>query len=117
MVTILGLEDAGSLLKNTILAALGAPAHHMQHLTAHFIQNGRRGPKIAQILGYWTLNQLSLNKFFDSIIPSMRTLKIQNGRIGSGKRSTPDLNAKCPDVVVTPKYRAFSAISLCICCI
>ena len=40
-------------------------------------------------------DQLSLNKFFDSIIPSMRTSKIKNGRqgvpkwpTGSGKGST-----------------------------
>ena len=33
-----------------------------------------------QVIG--PFDQLSLNMFFDSIIPSMRTSKIQNGRRG-----------------------------------
>ena len=37
--------------KNTSLAAPGALAHRLQHLTACFIQNGRRGPKIGKNLG------------------------------------------------------------------
>ena len=43
---------------NTSLAAPGALAHRLQrlqHLTACFIQNGRRGPEIGQTLSYWTL--------------------------------------------------------------
>ena len=32
-----------------------ATPHRLQHLTACFIQNGRRGPKIGQTLGYWIL--------------------------------------------------------------
>ena len=34
-----------------------APAtpRRLQHLTAHFIQNGRQGPEICQTLCYWTL--------------------------------------------------------------
>ena len=47
-----------------------------------------------QVIGPY--NQLLLNKFFDSIIPPMRTSKIQNGRqgapkwpTGSGKGSNP----------------------------
>ena len=32
-----------------------ATLHHLQHLTARFIQNGRQGPEIGLILGYWTL--------------------------------------------------------------
>ena len=44
--------------KNTSLAAPGALAHRLQrlqHLTAHFIQNGWQGPEIGQTLGYLTL--------------------------------------------------------------
>ena len=37
---------------------------------------------IIQTLGYWPPEQLSLNKFFYSIITSMRTSKIQYGRQG-----------------------------------
>ena len=32
-----------------------ATPHRLQHLTARFIQNGRRGPKIGKTLGYQTL--------------------------------------------------------------
>ena len=32
-----------------------ATPHRLQHLTACFIQNGRRGPEIGQTLSYWTL--------------------------------------------------------------
>ena len=32
-----------------------AMPHRLQHLPAHFIQNGRWGPGIGQTLGYWTL--------------------------------------------------------------
>ena len=32
-----------------------ARPHRLQHLPAHFIQNGRWGPGIGQTLGYWTL--------------------------------------------------------------
>ena len=39
---------------NTSLAAPGALAHRLQHLTARFIQNGQRGPEIGKTLGYWT---------------------------------------------------------------
>ena len=38
----LGIETAGL---NTSLAAQGALAHRLQHLTARSIQNGRRGPE------------------------------------------------------------------------
>ena len=37
---------------NTSLAAPGALAHRLQHLTVHFIQNGRRGLGICQTLCY-----------------------------------------------------------------
>ena len=65
--------------ENTSLEAKGTLAHPLQHLTACLIQNGRRGLLIGQTLGYLTHKQLSQNKFFDSIIPSTRTLKTQNG--------------------------------------
>ena len=42
-----------------------AMPHRLQHLTARFIQNGRRGPEMGPS------DQLSLIKFFDSIIPSI----------------------------------------------
>ena len=32
-----------------------ATPHRLQHLPAHFFQNGRWGPGIGQTLGYWTL--------------------------------------------------------------
>ena len=35
--------------------SLPATPHRLQHLPAHFIQNGRWGPGIGQTLGYWTL--------------------------------------------------------------
>jgi len=64
--------------KNTSLAAPGALAHRLQHLTARLIQNGRWGLKEVK-----PSDQLSLNKFFDSMIPSVITSKIQNGHQGS----------------------------------
>ena len=42
-------------VKNTSLAAWGALAHRLQHLTACLIQNGQRGLEMGQTLGYWTL--------------------------------------------------------------
>ena len=60
-------EGRGGVIKlkrsklNTSLAAPGvtrsppATPHRLQHLLAHFIQNGRWGPGIGQTLGYWTL--------------------------------------------------------------
>ena len=57
----------------------GALTHRLQNLTACLIQNGLWGLEIGQIL---------LNKFFDSIIPSMRSSKIQNGRQGAQKWPT-----------------------------
>ena len=36
-------------------AAPPATPHRLQHLPAHFIQNGRCGPGIGQTLGYWIL--------------------------------------------------------------
>ena len=51
---------------NTSIAAKGALAHRLQHLTACLIQNGRRGLE-PQVVG--PPEQPSLNKFFDSIIP------------------------------------------------
>ena len=41
--------------KDTTLAALGELAHRLQHITARFIHNGRRGPEIGQTYGNWTL--------------------------------------------------------------
>merc|ERR1711954_254082 len=77
---------------NTSLATLGALAHRLQRLNACFIQNGRLG----QTLYIGPSYQLSQNKFFDLIVPSMRTSKIQKGcqgapkwPTGSGKVSTP----------------------------
>ena len=48
MDTLFGLLESQKLKKdilkiNTSLAALGALTHRLQHLTACFIQNGRRG--------------------------------------------------------------------------
>ena len=40
---------------NTSLAAPGALAYCLQHLTTWLIQNGRRGREIGQPLGYWSL--------------------------------------------------------------
>ena len=40
--------------QNTSLAAKGALAHCLQHLTACLIQNGRCGLEISQTLCYWT---------------------------------------------------------------
>ena len=39
-------------IKDTSIAAPGALAHRLQHLTARFIQNGRQGPELGQTLGY-----------------------------------------------------------------
>ena len=42
---------------DTSVAALAALAHRLQrlqHLSAHLIQNGRRGLKIGQTQSYWT---------------------------------------------------------------
>ena len=55
--------DKGS---NTSLVVPEALAHRLQRRTARFVQNGQWG--------------LEIHKFFDSIIPSMRISKIQNGR-------------------------------------
>ena len=49
-----------------------AMSQRLQHLTARLIQNGRQGLEIGQTLVYWTLKQLSQNKFFVLIIPSTR---------------------------------------------
>ena len=38
-------------------------------------QNGQRGLESGPILGYWGSDQLSLNKFFDLITPSMRNIE------------------------------------------
>ena len=58
---------------NARLAMKEALPHGLQHLTAcdTSLPNIIEPPE-----------QLSLNNFFDSIIPSVRTLKIQNGRKG-----------------------------------
>ena len=90
-------------MKNTSLAAPGALAHRLQCRTACNTSPPAE-PKMADevqkpsIIG--PSDQLSLNKFFDFIIPSMRTSKIQNGRqgapkwpTGSGKGSNPRLLA------------------------
>ena len=73
-----------------------ATPHRPQHLIACLIQNGWRCLEIGPTAGYWTSDQLLLNRFVDSIIPSVRTSKIQNGRQGipkwppgTGKRWTP----------------------------
>ena len=92
----LGLNWAWQYQPSGVGGTRSPPAslYCLQHLTARFIQNCRRGPEIGQTFG--PSNQLSLNKIFDSIIPSMRTSKIQNGHqgaskwpTGSGKWSTP----------------------------
>ena len=62
-----------------------ATLHSLKHFTAGVIRNGRGGLEIGQTLGYWTLNQLLINRFFDSMISSMRISKIQNGRQGAPK--------------------------------
>ena len=49
------LQVTAVVKTNTSLAAPGALTHRLQHLPAHFIQNGRWGPGIGQTLGYWTL--------------------------------------------------------------
>ena len=49
---------------NTNLAAPGALAHRLQHLTAHFIQNGLKGPKIGHALGYWILRSAFAKQVF-----------------------------------------------------
>ena len=41
--------------ENTSLAAPGALAYRLQHLTTCLIQNGRQGLEIGQTFGYWTL--------------------------------------------------------------
>ena len=68
----------------TSLAAKGALAHCLQRRTASIIQNGhqgalngRRGLERCLPLGFWHSKQLSLNKFFDRSIPSMRN--VDNG--------------------------------------
>ena len=79
------------LRNNTSLAALGALAHRLQcHIACNTwppaeFQNGRQGLEISptQIIG--PPEQLLLNEFFDFIIPSMRTSKIQNGFQGAPK--------------------------------
>ena len=49
------IQTLSIIRENTSLAAPGALAHRLQHLPAHFIQNGPWGPGIGQTLGYWTL--------------------------------------------------------------
>ena len=56
--------------------SLPAMPHCLQHLTPCLIKDGRQGLDISQTLCYETPEQFSQNKFFDSIIPSMRTSKI-----------------------------------------
>ena len=41
-----------------------ATPHRLQHLPAHFIQNGRWGPGIGQTLGYWTLQSTFAKQVF-----------------------------------------------------
>ena len=69
----------------TSLAVQGALAYRLQRCTAcntsppalSKVGDGIRKWVKSQVIG--PSNQLLLNKFFDSIIPSMRTSKIQNG--------------------------------------
>ena len=73
------------LIKNTSLVAPGALAHRLQRPTAC----NTSPPTLSKMAdGVWKYvkpyvigpsDQLLLNKFFDSIIPSMRASKIQNG--------------------------------------
>ena len=68
---------------NTSLAAPGALAHRLQRRTAFKIPNGRQGaPKwptgSGKVFGH--SKQLSLNKFFETVTPSMK-----KGRDGVGK--------------------------------
>ena len=84
---------AGSFSYNTSLAVKGALAHHLQRAPPAtprclLIQNGRWALEICQTLGYWIPKQLLLNKFFNSITPSMRTSKIQNDHQGTPKWPT-----------------------------
>ena len=68
--------DCNRLSKNilhTSLAVPGALTHCLQHRTA-WIANR------TYVIG--VSNQLLLKEFFDSIVPSMRTLKINNGQLG-----------------------------------
>merc|ERR1712212_1110690 len=75
----------------TSLAAPGALAHRLQRRTAC----NTSPPTLSKMAdGVWKYvkpyviepsDQLLLNKFFDLIIPSMRTSKIQNGHQGASK--------------------------------
>ena len=83
------LHITPSLFRKTIFKKLNQPSsdwgshsppalpHRLQQLAACFIQNGRLGPKVGPTIGYWTLLLFLLYKFFDSIIPALRTSKIQ----------------------------------------
>ena len=84
---------AGSYM-NTSLAAPGALAHRLQRLTVcntslpalSKMADGVRKYVKPYVIGH--SDQLLQNKFFDSIIPSMRTSKIQNGHQGASKWPT-----------------------------
>ena len=60
-------------------AAPHTTSHHLQHLTACLIQYDRRGLEIGKHSVIGASDQLLLNKFSDSIIPWVRTSKIENG--------------------------------------
>ena len=75
-----GMEDKYHLSREGGISSPPTTPHCLQYLTACLIQNGQRGLEISQTLYYWTPEQLSQNKFFDS-----RTSKIQNGRQGALK--------------------------------
>merc|ERR1712208_259596 len=53
--------------------------HRLHHLTACFIQNGQRGPKIGETLGYWTLQSTFTKKVF--LIRSFLLLEPQKSKM------------------------------------
>ena len=73
------IKHSKYLFQNTSLAASGALAHYLQRRTPCKRQNGR--------LVFGHSHQLSLNKFFDLSIPSMRK-GYDGGETGGENRET-----------------------------
>ena len=62
------------LNSNTSLAVQGALANHLQRRADFKTQNGLRGLERGPTLGLWASEHLSLNKFLDRSIPSIRNV-------------------------------------------
>ena len=65
-----------------------ATPYRLQHLTACLSKMADRVWKEVKPYVIWSSDQLLLNMFFDFLIPSIRTSKIQNGRQEAPKWQT-----------------------------